>query len=571
MNKDRMNIPALPRYLALLLFGLTLYSCTSTRQATEETQSTSRDTVNFANIVTPPEDWHHLDKKQNAYPGISSQKAYRNILKKKEPSKKIILAVIDSGIDPEHEDLSPIIWTNKDEVSGNQKDDDNNGYVDDVNGWNFIGGPDGKNVDHDTFELTRIYTRLKEQFSDVDTTRLDGKELDEYRYFQQIRADYEDKVIELVQQYENIQSLEGSIQQGRQILDQYFGEWDYEYLDIKNLEADSRELQFAQEVMMYAMENDIDSAMIAEQKKRIYEQAKFGYNPDFNPRPIVQDDYSDKQERYYGNNDIQGPDARHGTHVAGIIAAVRSNSIGMDGVSNHTEIMPVRAVPDGDERDKDVANAIRYAVDNGADIINMSFGKGYSPYKEVVDEAVKYAEENGVLMVHGAGNESSNSDENPKYPTRYYEDYLSEPSNQLWLNVGATSWNPEDGFVANFSNYGENSVHLFAPGDDIYSTTPDNSYERLSGTSMASPVVAGTAALIMAYYPELTAAQVKEILLSSSVKYDDKMVALPGQSPNQEGSIEKVKFGILSQSDGVINVYEAVKAAEELSKTLSSR
>jgi len=564
-------IHAYSRYFPIITLLFMLYSCSGTQTVSDNTSPVTQDSVDFATLLTPPDDWHHLDRTVNQFPGISSKRAYQTTLKKEKPKKKVLVAVIDGGIDPEHEDLTQVMWTNEDEIPGNQKDDDANGYIDDVHGWNFIGGADGKNVNQDTYELTRIYNRLNEQFATADTTLLTAEQKEEYQYYLEIAEAYENKVIELVQSYENIESLEQSMKQGSKILDRYFSGTAYDYEDIKNLEPDNQDVQFAKNVMLYVMENDIDSALIAEQKKQVYEQSKYGYNPDFNPRPIVGDDYNNKSERYYGNNDVRGPDARHGTHVAGIIAATRNNKIGMNGIASNTEIMAIRAVPDGDERDKDVANAIRYAVDNGADIINMSFGKAYSPYKKVVYEAIKYAESNGVLMIHGAGNEASNSDENPKYPNRYSEEYAKPPYANLWLNIGATSWNPKDGFIADFSNYGDQTVHLFAPGVDIYSTTPDDNYERLSGTSMASPVVAGAAALIMAYYPELNAQQVKEIILSSTVKFPGKMVKLPGNSGPQSSDTPKQEFSSLSISDGLLNLQRALEAAKDLSEQLSTR
>jgi subtilisin family serine protease len=251
---------------------------------------------------------------------------------------------------------------------------------------------------------------------------------------------------------------------------------------------------------------------------------------------------------------VNGPDSRHGTHVAGIIAANRNNTLGMQGIADNVEIMAIRAVPDGDERDKDIANAIYYAVDNGAQVINMSFGKSYSPQKEAVDQAVKYAESKGVLLVHAAGNSSEDIDEMPNFPSRNFADSRKEAEN--WIEVGASSWKSEEQFVAEFSNYGKKTVDVFAPGVDVYSTTPGQKYENLSGTSMASPVTAGVAALILSYYPALKAEQVKEIILDSTVKLGDLKVSLPGEEDRL------VSFDMLSRTGGVVNAYEAVKLAE---------
>ncbi len=558
-------------FIIVTLFA-TLYGCSSTQQATKSDSSQDKTTtqekvdqpVDFSTMLEPPEGWHHWDEEQTQFRGISSELAYTKILSDKSPEKKVVVAVIDGGIDTNHEDLDDVMWINDDEIPDNGKDDDNNGYVDDVHGWNFIGGADGENVNHDTFELTRIYRSLHQEFENADTTSFNKKEKERYSYYKQIRSDYEEEVKRLNQQYNNIESIEQSMQEAKNILDEHYADSSYSYEDIQELEPTSQDLGFAKNVMSYVLENDIDSTLIADQKKQIYEFAKYGYNPDFNPRDIVGDNYEDKSEKNYGNNDVAGPDPSHGTHVAGIIAAERNNGIGVNGVANNVKIMAIRAVPNGDERDKDVANAIRYAVDNGADVINMSFGKSYSPHKEVVNEAIQYADKNNVLMVHGSGNSAENTDKKPSYPTDKYSSAVSDSTATLWLSVGATSWNPNEEFIADFSNYGDKTVDLFAPGVDIYSTMPDNKYEFQSGTSMASPVVAGTAALIMVYYPELSPQEVRQIIIENTVKYSDQEVMLPNEG-NQDES-EQVLFPELSVSDGLLNAYKAIQAAEEMSQ-----
>ena len=289
-------------------------------------------------------------------------------------------------------------------------------------------------------------------------------------------------------------------------------------------------------------------------------KVKYQYNTDLDTRAdIVKDDPNNSYERNYGNNDVKGPDAMHGTHVAGIIAAVRNNNLGMKGVADNVRIMAVRCVPDGDERDKDVANSIIYAVDNGAQVINMSFGKGYSWDKEAVDKAVKYAMKHDVLLVHAAGNDGKDNDgAHDNFPTaKFAKAGCFQPKKaKNWIEVGALSWKKGEDAVASFSNYGQKNVDLFAPGVDIYSTTPDGKYKNLSGTSMASPVTAGVAAVIRSYFPELTAEQVKECLEKSAVKQDYKV--------KKPGSEEKVAFSTLSRTGGVVNVYEAVKLAGQM-------
>lgn len=558
--------------LFILALSIVFYSCSTMEPATEpdtdtapkEELQTQSKSVDFSTMIEPPKGWHHLDEEQSQFRGISSKQAYETILNDKSPEKEVIVAVIDGGVDANHEDLQNVMWINEDEVPDNGQDDDKNGYVDDVHGWNFIGGKDGENVNHDTFELTRIYQQLHSQFRNVDTTSLNPEEQEQFDYYKEIRSEYEDKIKELEQQYSNIISLEQSKKEAERILQEHFGDTTYSYEDLVELEPTNQEVGFAKNVMTYVLENDIDSTLIADQKKQIYEFAKYGYNPDFNPRDIVGDDYEDKSERVYGNNDIAGPDPSHGTHVAGIIAAERGNDIGINGVASNTRIMAIRAVPNGDERDKDVANAIRYAVDNGADVINMSFGKAYSPHKDIVNQAIRYADENGVIMVHGAGNEAKNTDQSSSYPTDNYGGMFSDSSATLWLSVGATTWKPNEEFVANFSNYGEKTVDLFAPGVDIYSTMPDNEYEFQEGTSMASPVVAGTAALVIAYYPDLTPQQVRQLILDNVARYSEQQVIVPHEGNPEES--KTAPFHELSASDGVVNVSQALQAAEEMNK-----
>ena len=280
----------------------------------------------------------------------------------------------------------------------------------------------------------------------------------------------------------------------------------------------------------------------------------FGYNLEFDSRSIVGDNTNDLYEKGYGNNDVEGPDARHGTHVAGIIGANRQNDIGIKGIADNVRIMSVRAVPNGDERDKDIANAILYAVDNGAQVINMSFGKSYSPQKEAVDKAVRYAESKGVLLIHAAGNDADDMDKESNYPSRMLK---NGSETKTWMEIGASSWGADENFVGSFSNYGKKSVDLFAPGVQIYSTIPNNSYEDLQGTSMACPAAVGVAALLFSYFPDLTANQVKDVIEKSTRKFDGLKVAKPGTS-------EDVPFSTLSITGGLVNAYEAVKLAETM-------
>ncbi len=495
-----------------------------------------------------PENWFNLDPTKDNVRGVSTERAYEELLKNKK-GRTVIVAVIDSGVDIEHEDLQGKIWTNTKEIAGNGKDDDGNGFVDDVNGWNFIGGKNGKNVHQDSYEVAREYARLSKKF------KKNNRRNSEYEYFQKVKKELEEKREEKKNEMEQIKPFYEAIQavkkalNGKPMTQENIRE--LPDTDLKLKEAKSRTL-FT--FLMGASPEEIEEYY----EKGLKNALEYGLNPEFDPRKIVGDNPKKMREKGYGNNDVKGPDAFHGTHVAGIIAANRENNLGIMGVANNVLIMPIRAVPDGDERDKDVANAIFYAVDNGAHIINMSFGKSYSPDKKFVDEAVKYAEKKGVLLVHAAGNDAKNLEVEPNFPNRYYADG-SEAKN--WLEIGASSWHNEDSkFVANFSNYGKTKVDVFAPGVDIYSTVPDkNAYKKASGTSMAAPTTAGVAALLMSYYPELTAVQVKEILMKSAIRYTQDI-----NKPGEKGTT--VKLSDLCITGGIINAYEAIRLAEEMTK-----
>ena len=559
--------------IALFTFlFLGLVGCSSSREVLTETSATASEAMATSDEMTetPPEEsapeavvseedvllrWFHQEGADGKYRGVDTDQAYMTLLKDKKASQTVVVAVIDSGIDIEHEDLKEVIWVNEDEIAGNGEDDDNNGYVDDTHGWNFIGSPDGEHVDFDTFEVTREFARLNEMYADVDVNTLPDAKKEEYAYYLEVVAAFEKEKTEMGELFANYEPAVQYVDLADRVMQSHFGKADYSIEEVKALSLEREDIKQAQSILVY-----FDSiGLTAEQLKRDFHEIdgrlNKGLNPEFDPRSIVGDNYEDLTEKGYGNNLVEGPDARHGTHVAGIIAAQRGNDIGMDGVANAVEIMPIRAVPNGDERDKDIANAIRYAVDNGARIINMSFGKDFSPHKAVVDDAVRYAVQNNVLLVHAAGNSGQNNDVSRNYP----EPTVGEPAEPVatWIEVGASNWETADMLAASFSNYGKESVDLFAPGVAIYSTTPDDTYESIQGTSMAAPVVSGVAALLMAYYPALSAKEVKDILLESAVSYKGQSVILPGSEA------EEIDFGMLSTTGAIVNAYNALKLAEE--------
>ncbi len=518
-----------------------------------------------------PKGWHLLDKEQDGYFGVSINKAYEFVKAKKLKSKTVLVAVIDSGVDTLHEDLKDILWTNPKEIPGNGIDDDHNGYVDDIHGWNFIGGKDGKNVKDDSQEEARVYYTFKEKFEvqGLDTARLSPD--DKFNYHMWVKArrtimgDGTDAGVDLLILHRALAACVKS----DSILQEAMGKPEYTGNDLDTFQTRSSDSKSAKSVFLYlfkankimdmtnkAFLSDFTEQVDMEEKKAA---AKENAPKDYR-KEIVQDNENDINDRYYGNNDVMAGDPMHGTHVTGIIGAERGNGKGMDGVADNVRIMMIRAVPNGDEHDKDIALAIRYAVDNGARVINMSFGKNLSPEKPWVDSAVKNAESKGVLLIHAAGNDNADVDTTDNFPSPNFLHTPYTASN--WITVGASS-DPlaEPGFqsyTASFSNYGKKEVDVFAPGTRIYSTLPGGkNYGNLQGTSMAAPVVTGVAAFILEYYPNLTPQQVKYCIEKSAVAPPTKV-----KKPGSED--EMVNLSDISKSGGIINAYEAVKLASTL-------
>lgn len=507
----------------------------------------------FASLAQIDDNWHLLDPAKDDLPGISAYLAEENLLKGKE-MKTVVVAVIDGGVQADHEDLKANMWVNEDEIPGNGIDDDNNGYIDDVHGWNFIGGADS-NVNYDTYELTRLYRKYAQKYQGVKQSELPKTDQNEFQYWLDIKEVFENEQKSSEEEYLFYQAM----MEGLHNIIKTLGKKDISVDDLKAYKPENRgeSMAWINLYLLVSQGQEIEPAIAElEQAMEYFKyQCLYGYNPDYDPRHIVGDDYQNPADRFYGNADVEGPDGEHGTHVAGIIAALR-NGKGAEGVAKNARIMAVRAVPNGDERDKDVANAIRYAVDNGASVINMSFGKAYSYNQTTVHEAILYAESKDVLLVHAAGNDAQNNDKNNNFPNDNGKRLKDRYNN--WLEIGAASWSPVPYALADFSNYGRKSVDVFAPGVDIYSTVPDQDYKRLDGTSMAAPVASGVAAVIRGTYPNLTAAEVKEIIMKSAVHYKGRNT-VPGRK-----SKKKVKR--ISKTGANINLYQALKMAESLSQ-----
>lgn len=498
-----------------------------------------------------PKNWFNLDFKTDKVHGISTEKAYKELLKDKK-SKPVIVAVIDGGTEVNHEDLKDVMWVNEKEVAGNNLDDDKNGFIDDVNGWNFIGGKDASVVE-DNLEITRVYAKLKEKFDGLNEASILPADKSEYELYKKVSQTYQKKYKnaqrmslvydELAESISKIKDFVKTSTPSKEQLKSFKPSSQMDAVALKEVNAVVKNKKSIDDLL----------ANINEGKAYFKSQLDFHLNLTFNSRKIIGDDYNNLSDMNYGNNRVSGPKGDHGTHVAGIIAAVRNNKFGIEGVSSNTQIMVLRAVPDGDERDKDVANAIRYAVNNGARVINMSFGKSFSPNKTYVDDAIRYAIEKDVLIIHAAGNDHSNIDTVENFPTAQFLNEKTKASN--WIEVGASTWMKKKNLTAPFSNFGKNTVDVFAPGYDIYSCIPESKYTDMSGTSMAAPVVAGLAAVLRSYFPTITAQQTKELILQSSIKYDKK-VFIPGTKT-------KVLLSDISVTGGIANLYEAVKLGIE--------
>ncbi len=510
-----------------------------------------------------PKGWHLKDKTKDGYYGISLDKAYEFVKGKK--SQTVLVAVIDSGIDTTHEDLKPVLWVNPKEIPGNGMDDDKNGYVDDIHGWNFIGGKDGRNLKEDSYEVARVYHRYKAKFEKLENPTFLNKEDQEIyamwkKAEKQVAGGDPAQGVELLVLRKTFEAVEKHDSTLRKAL----GKESYTGNDLNSFLPTTDEAKKAKNSLLYFFKanNSMEMTNVSfieefgqylsgeEKRAEAAEKAPKNYRSE-----IVKDNEADINDRFYGNNDVMANTPFHGTHVAGIIGAVRNNGKGIDGIADNVKIMAIRAVPDGDEHDKDVALAIRYAVDNGARIINMSFGKSFSPEKAWVDDAVKYAENKNVLLIHAAGNDATNIDSVDNFPSGVYKNNGQKA--KTWITVGASGDPKAGGIVAPFSNFGKDQVDVFAPGIKIYSSVPGgNTYGDAQGTSMASPVVAGTAAFILSYFPSLTAQQLKYVIEKSAVSSLGKAI--------NPATGQTISLSDISKTGGVINSFEAVKIASQL-------
>jgi cell wall-associated protease len=502
--------------------------------------------------------WSSKDLQNDTIPGMGVDRTYQEIIKDKVGTT-VIVAVIDSGIDIEHEDLKNVMWVNPKEIAGNNIDDDKNGYVDDMHGWNFLG-----DIVKENMEYVRIVRKLKPKYDGKTEASVSAVDSAEFALYQKANQEFSKEIEQTTASASRYASMLGRLKPAHAAISEKLGKQDYAKEDlsaIENPEGEQKE-HIAMLTQMLNYSDNIPSFIKQIQGGVDYFQGRldshFDTTTDF--RSVVGDNPDDNSNPYYGNNDVDGPDpkkkdAKHGTHVAGIIAAQRDNGVGMNGVAQNVQIMAVRAVPDGDEYDKDIANAIRYAVDNGAKVINTSFGKYYSTHPQWVWAALAYASDNDVLIVNAAGNEGTDLDTIQVYPNDQVG--VGAEISDTFLTVGALNYKYGSDLLANFSNYGKVNVDVFSPGVKIWATTPLDAYEYLQGTSMASPNVAGVAAMIRSYYPKLSAKQVKQILMDSGLSV--KMDVVLGGDPENKNSFENI-----STSGKMVNMYNAFIMASKM-------
>ncbi len=507
--------------------------------------------------------WYHKDFASSKVYGVNTDNAYKYLESKGLKPKSVVVAVMDSGVEVDHPGLKNNMWKNPNEVPNNGKDDDGNGYIDDVHGWNFMGSAKG-DIDVDNMEVTRVVKKYKSVFegeNSAENKANQAKMPEEFAMYMQSKEIFNKKSMEARQQYQSIQMVNQFIP----VMVKLLNGKPFTQETLETIKPATQQEAIALNVMGN-MVNDPEAVgkspedfqKYMEEEMKTYldyygQQATQQYNLDFDPRAeLVGDNYDDYTEKHYGNNNYEGPDAGHGTHVAGIIAGLPQGEEVQYGVAHKVaKIMAVRTVPNGDERDKDVANSIRYAVDNGAKILNMSFGKPVSPGKKVVWDAFRYAEKKGVLLVKAAGNDNEDIQNSVHYPTNFQDPADDKPFLKNMIVVGASTKDAET-LRAGFSNFNSKMVDVFAPGQQIYSTVPDAKYKYEQGTSMASPVVAGAAAVLLAYMPELKPEQIIEALVKTSNK-STVDAALPGDL--------KATFDTISRAGGVIDVRKAAEYA----------
>ncbi|MCJ8210579.1 S8 family serine peptidase [Mucilaginibacter sp. RS28] len=517
----------------------------------------------FAQPAAPkpvlPQNWFALDQKTDGYYGISLAQAYQFLKGKK--SKTVVVGVIDSGIDTLQKDLRPVLWTNTKEKPGNGKDDDGNGFIDDVHGWNFIGGANGQCDCKETSEEVREYERLKGKYASI--TNPPATPDSAFAYWLLVKRLRDSTVNKAETELKQLTPIMSAMVETSAIIKRALklrADQGFKLADLKKLNAANdtlNDVKLLWTTMLSAADPSATSTKMLKDYSDYMAKLNNDVNPDLEVRKRTVGDNPDVlKDKPYGNNQVKSEQSFHGTMVSGFIAAVRNNGYGINGVADNVKILPVVASPDGDEYDKDVANAIYYAVDNGARIINMSFGKKLSPHKAWVDAAFKYAAKHDVLLVLAAGNDNLDIDNTPEYPNDTFLDGSATDADNV-IFVGASGPKKGENLAAEFSNYGKKNVDVFAPGTQVTSVALNGDTETEDGTSFSSPITAGVAALVAEYYPDLSARQLKQVILQSAKPLNGLMV-------NKPGTQDKVDFTTLSKTGGIVNAYEALQVASKM-------
>ena len=555
------------KFLKSTLFAVALSAVLVSCGSSAPIVATPIPTLDFSIVKNTPltesqlKNWSAMDLVKDTVPGMSVDRAYNELIKNRK-GQMVIVGVIDSGVDIEHEDLKNVIWVNPGEIAGNGIDDDNNGFIDDIHGWNFLGDIVGDNM-----EFVRYIRDLGPKYEGKDEASISAADRAEFEIYEKAKAEYEKEFTETNGNRMRYEQILSQLKPLNDMITQKLGKADYTAEDLNSIKDASPEEQ--QQIAMLSQMLSFSDSSVPEMLKDLQNgidyfngrlETHFNLTEDF--RGVLGDDPNDITDNIYGNNNVEGPEAdkentKHGTHVSGIIAAQRHNGIGMDGVANNVRIMVLRSVPDGDEYDKDIAVSIRYAVDNGAKVLNTSFGKYYSPHSQWVYDAIKYAADKDVLIVNAAGNDGLDLDTVNIYPNDQVDN--GPEMADTFLTVGALNYEFGENMVARFSNYGKENVDVFAPGVKIWSTTPLNTYEFLQGTSMAAPNVAGVAAMIRSYYPDLTAKQVKQIIMDSGIPSNGQVI-LGGEESNTDS------FSNISKSGKMVNLYNALIMADKMSR-----
>ncbi len=523
--------------------------------------------VSFGQSNVSSQNWHWKDYAKDKIHGISLYQAYQHLATINKKPSPIIVAVMDGGVDTNHQEINSKLWINKKEIPYNGVDDDHNGYTDDLHGWNFLGGKDGRNIDKADAEKTRVYHQFKSLYEgkSIDASKLNATQRNQYEMWKQAAAEIEFSDEEaanlryISMAAKAIQKLGNTIIS--EMKDSSFSVIaleSYQPLGRNTLEA---KMAYLRTIKILGVEKEAPYVEIINDLKEYIEGKEKSAKAKIEaPSPIraeiVKDNYENFADKFYGNNDITGPNAKHGTHVAGLVASIPDSNWNVNALYPGIQIMGVRVVPDGDEYDKDVALGIRYAVDNGAKIINMSFGKSFSPEQIWVDQAIRYAAAKDVLIIHAAGNEYYDLNVKAVYPSPY-SSALNDTATNVLTVAASSDESINNTLLTDFSNFGYKIVDVLSPGNKIYSTLPGKTnHGYLQGTSMAAPIVSHIAAMIRSYYPSLTAVEVKKIIMQSVWKPMNENTSY--EVPEKE---ESKTLSAIAAAGGIVNAEKAIQMA----------